>query len=128
MKYLITIAACVLCVQHSFAQNYKKRTAEEKARYYTDEMVKELSLDSSISSKVFEINLLVSKQFDSLYATKPEKDDARQGAIAIYRKRDMALRTVLSTQQFLMFDDIQREKREKKKLEKEQKEKAEKGE
>ena len=73
--------------------------------------------------KLFEINLLVSLQFDSLYATKPDKDQARQGAISIYKKRDASLRQVLSTQQFLMFDDIQREKREKKRLEKQQKEK-----
>jgi len=86
-------------------------------------MVKDLQLDSSMASKVFEINLLVSLQFDSLYATKPDKDQARQGAISIYKKRDASLRQVLSTQQFLMFDDIQREKREKKRLEKQQKEK-----
>jgi hypothetical protein len=128
MKYLIPVAAGMFCLQLTFAQQYKKRSPEEKARFYTDEMVKELNLDSLTSGKVYLINLAVSKQFDSLYASKPEKDDARKGAIAIYKKRDAELRNILSTQQFLMFDDIQREKREKKKLEKEQKEKAERGE
>jgi hypothetical protein len=125
MKYIITLAVSVLLLQNAFAQNYKKRTPEEKAHYYTDEMVKELSLDSLTSAKVYEINLQVSLQFDSLYATKPDKDDARFGAVAIFKRRDMELRKVLSNQQFLMFDDIQREKREKKKQEKAQKEKAE---
>lgn len=87
-------------------------------------MVKELSLDSAATTKVYEINLKVSQQFDSLYATKPDKDDARKGAFEIYKSRNTALKEVLSKQQYLMFDDIQREKREKKKLEKEEKEKV----
>ena len=123
MKYIIITIAIVLCTPYVWAQTYTKRTPTEKAQYYTDEMVKDLQLDSSMASKVFEINLLVSLQFDSLYATKSDKDQARQGAISIYKKRDASLRQVLSTQQFLMFDDIQREKREKKRLEKQQKEK-----
>src|SRR5688572_23773931 len=106
MKYIITLTACVLYLQMCIAQNYKKRSPEEKAHFYTDEMVQELSLDSATAVKVYEINLSVSRQFDSLYANRPEKNDARLGAIAIYRKRDAALRTVLSRQQFLMFDDI----------------------
>lgn len=128
MKYIITLAACVLYLQICIAQTYKKRSPEEKARFYTDEMVRELSLDSATTLKVYEINLVVSLQFDSLYAANPEKDEARMGAISIYRKRDANLRNVLSKQQFLMFDDIQREKRERKKQQREQKEKAEKGE
>ncbi len=127
MKYIINIIALMLCSTFCFSQNYTKRTPEEKARFYTDEMIKELNLDSTTSLKVFDINLLVSQQFDSLYATKPEKEEARKGAIAIYRNRDLQLRKVLTTPQFLMFDDIQREKREKKRLEREQKEKSEKG-
>lgn len=112
--------ALLLSVQILFAQSYKKRTPEEKARFYTDEMVKTLNLDSVTSVGVYEINLLVSRQFDSLYATSPEKEDARKGAVAIYKNRDLLLRKVLTTQQFLQFDDIQREKREKKKLERAQ--------
>ena len=119
----------LICVSANlFAQNYKKRSPEKKASYYTDEIVKELNLDSSTSKKIYEINLDVSKQFDSLYATKPEKDEARKGAIFIYKKRDAAFRNVFTKTQFLMYDDIQREKREKRKLEKEQKEKSEKAE
>ncbi len=128
MKYIMNIIALTLCAALSFSQNYKKKTAEQKARFYTDQMIQELQLDSATSLKVFELNLLVSQQFDSLYATNPEKDDARKGAIAIYKNRDAQLRKVLTTQQFLKFDDIQREKREKKRLEREQKATSEKAE
>lgn len=104
-----------------FSQKYKKRTAEEKAKYYTDEMAKELSLDSITSSKVYEVNLIVSKRFDTLYAGSPDKDEVRIKAIQIYKQRDSSLKVILSKKEFLMFDDIQREKREKKKKEKEAK-------
>ena len=124
MKYTITMAALWLCMQQSVAQPYKKRTPAEKARFYTNEMVTELKLDSLTAAKVYEVNLQVSQQFDSLYAGSPDAADARAGAIAIYKRRDAALRTVLTTQQFLQFDDLQREKREKRRAEKEQKEKA----
>ena len=83
MKYIISIMSLLLCAQCIFAQSYKKRTPEEKARFYTDEMVKTLELDSVTSEHVYEINLIVSKQFDSLYATRPESGEARKGAVAI---------------------------------------------
>ncbi len=124
MKYTCILTALWLCTQSLIAQPYKKRTPEEKARFYTDEMVKDLQLDSLSAVKVFEINLLVSKQFDSLYAGEPDATQSRAGAIAIYRQRDAALRQVLSKQQFLQFDDLQREKREKRKKEKAEKEAA----
>ncbi|HMN32563.1 MAG TPA: hypothetical protein PKA54_04265 [Chitinophagaceae bacterium] len=100
-----------------FSQKYKKRTAEEKARFYTDEMIKELSLDSATSQKVFGVNLYVSKKFDSLYATTEGSDDKRKGAVFIYKKRDSLFKEVLSKKEYLKYDDLQREKREKKKTE-----------
>lgn len=121
MKYIFITIAIVLCTPYVWAQTYTKRTPTEKAQYYTDEMVKDLQLDSSMASKVFEINLLVSLQFDFCMPPSPDKDQACQGAISIYKKRDASLRQVLSTQQFLMFDD--NAKKEKKRLEKQQKEK-----
>lgn len=106
---------------HLHAQTYKKRSPEEKARFYTDEMVREINVTPEQELQVFSINLVVSKQFDSLYATQPDKNTARLGAIEIYKKRDMALRKVLTTKQFLLFDDLQRDKLEKRRKEKESK-------
>ncbi len=100
-----------------FSQKYKKRTAEEKARFYTDEMIKELSLDSATSQKVFDVNLVVSQKFDSLYAATEDNEDKRKGAIFIYKKRDSLFKEVLSKKEYLKYDDLQREKREKKKAE-----------
>ena len=46
--------------------------------------------------------------------------------IELLRNRDAAFRKILTTEQFLRFDDIQREKREKKLKEKQEKELLEK--
>jgi hypothetical protein len=109
---------CSCISYYSFSQTYKKRSPEEKAKYYTDEMAKDVSIDSMQYAKAYLINVMVSKQFDSLYASQPDAELKRKGSIAIYRQRDAALRKVLSNQQFLKFDDLQREKREKKMKEK----------
>lgn len=109
-----------------YSQEYKRKTPEEKAKKYTMEMVEEIKLDKDQEEKIYEINLNVSKQFDSLYASKPEKDILKKNTIDILRARDVEFRKVLTTEQFLRFDDIQREKREKKQKEKLEKERQEK--
>jgi Fic family protein len=68
----------------------------------------------------------VSTRFDSLYASKPEKDLLKKVTIELLRNRDAEFRKILTTEQFLRFDDIQREKREKKLKEKQEKELLEK--
>ena len=105
----------------TLGQTYKKRSPEEKALFYTDEMVKEINVTPEQEPLIFSINLRVSQQFDSLYATQPDKNTVRLGAIEIYKKRDAALRKVLTTKQFLVFDDLQRDKLEKRRKEKEAK-------
>lgn len=111
----------------TFAQNYKKRTPEEKANYYTQQMVEELKLDSTTTAKVYEINLVVSKQLDSAFAAHTEKESMKKVYYTVFKNRDAEFKKVLSKTQFLMYDDIQREKREKKQQEKLEKEKMEKG-
>ena len=124
MKKLLLL--CLICAGLSAsAQTYKKRTPEEKAKYYTEEMDKEIGLDETQKVKIFDINVVVSQQFDSLFATKPDAETKRKGSIGIYKQRDAAYRKVLTTKQFLMFDDIQREKRAQKMKERAEKEKAE---
>jgi hypothetical protein len=120
------LAICIIICTHVSAQNFKKRTLEEKATYYTNELVETVKLDSVQIPLVFDINLRVSRQFDSLYASNPDPLSKRNGSIAIYKQRDSELRKVLSKQQFLMFDDFQREKREKKKKAYEEKQNLEK--
>ena len=108
------------------SQNYKKRTPEDKANFYTQQMVDELKLDSATQSKVYEINLMVSKQLDSAFAAHTEKESMKRVYYTVFKNRDAEFKKVLSKTQFLMYDDIQREKREKKQQEKLEKEKLEK--
>lgn len=102
----------------SFAQ-HKKRSPEEKAVYYTREMASELQLDSAAIAAVYPIHLQVSRAFDSLYAANPDKESSRKVAVEIFKNRNKQLKAVLTTIQYLKFDDIQREKMEKRRKEKE---------
>ena len=109
-----------------FSQEYKRKTPEEKAKKYTAEMVAEIHLENEQEAKIYLINVSVSTRFDSLYASKPEKDVLKKVTIELLRNRDAEFRKILTTEQFLRFDDIQREKREKKLKEKQEKELLEK--
>ncbi len=106
----------------SFSQEFKRKSPEEKARKYTSELAADIHLEKEQEEKVYLVNVAVSTQFDSLYASKPEKDLLKKSTIDILRKRDAEFRKIMTTEQFLRFDDIQREKRERKLKEKEEKE------
>jgi ABC-type transporter MlaC component len=124
MKKVLTMLffLVISCAIH--AQSYKRKTPEEKARKYTDELIAVIPVDKDQEEKIFEINVIVSKQFDSLYANKPENsNDMRKAYAVIFKTRDAAFKKVLTKEQFLRYDDWQRELREermKKKAEKEQ--------
>jgi hypothetical protein len=120
---LLLIISFTVCT--SFSQSYKKRTPEEKANYYTKQMVDDLKLDSSTTEKVYQINLIVSQQLDSAFAAHTEKEAMKRVYYTVFKKRDEAFRKVLTKRQFLEYDDLQRERREAKQKEKLEKEKLE---
>lgn len=114
MKKINLIQVLMFCAMLVFGQTYKRKTPEEKALRYTIEMKNDIQLDSIQTEKIYLINLEVSKLFDSMYASKPEKDVQKRVTIEILKNRDIEFRKILSTTQFLKFDDIQRERREQK--------------
>jgi hypothetical protein len=120
---LLLIISFAVCT--SFSQSYKKRTPEEKATYYTKQMVDDLKLDSSTTEKVYQINLIVSQQLDSAFAAHTEKEAMKRVYYTVFKKRDEEYRKVLTKRQFLEYDDLQRERREAKQKEKLEKEKLE---
>jgi len=120
---LLLIISFAVCT--SFSQSYKKRTPEEKATYYTKQMVDDLKLDSSTTQKVYQINLIVSQQLDSAFAAHTEKEAMKRVYYTVFKKRDEEYRKVLTKRQFLEYDDLQRERREAKQNEKLEKEKLE---
>ena len=124
MRKLILLWVYVSVSSMGLAQGYTKKTPEEKARKYTDEFLSVIPLDKETEEKVFQINVTVSKQFDSLYANKPDPNEMKKAYAIIFKGRDAAFKSVLTKQQFLMYDDWQRELREKRQREKEAKEKA----
>lgn len=117
---LFTIVMCIIYAG-AYAQK-SKRTPEEKAQYYTKQMSEKIELDSVLFQKVYEVNLHISKLFDSLYNTIADDDIAKKrGAAMIYKKRDSMYKSALPIKLYLKYDDIQREDREKK-MKKEKKE------
>jgi len=118
MKKIILLLILSFSVYSAFNQSYKKRTPEEKATYYTKQMVDDLKLDSSTTKKVYEINLVVSKQLDSAFAAHTEKEAMKKVYYTVFKKRDEEYRKVLTKRQFLEYDDMQRERREAKQKEK----------
>lgn len=118
-KIFVTMAICWLFHSNSaLAQSFNKRSAEEKAEFFTRQMTKDLSLEDSVIKLVYAINLATSKKFDSLYK-EGKNEDTRKGAALIYAFRNEELRKVLSTKAYLKFDDLERERREKRMKEKE---------
>jgi hypothetical protein len=118
MKKISLLLILSFSVYSAFNQSYKKRTPEEKATYYTKQMVDDLKLDSSTTKKVYEINLVVSKQLDSAFAAHTEKEAMKKVYYTVFKKRDEEYRKVLTKRQFLEYDDLQRERREAKQKEK----------
>jgi hypothetical protein len=118
MKKISLLLIVSFSVYSAFNQSYKKRTPEEKATYYTKQMVDDLKLDSSTTKKVYEINLVVSQQLDSAFAAHTEKEAMKKVYYTVFKKRDEEYRKVLTKRQFLEYDDLQRERREAKQKEK----------
>ena len=118
MKKISLLLILSFSVYSAFNQSYKKRTPEEKATYYTKQMVDDLKLDSSTTKKVYEINLVVSQQLDSAFAAHTEKEAMKKVYYTVFKKRDEEYRKVLTKRQFLEYDDLQRERREAKQKEK----------
>ena len=118
MKKISLLLILSFSVYSAFNQSYKKRTPEEKATYYTKQMVDDLKLDSSTTKKVYEINLVVSQQLDSAFAAHTEKEAMKKVYYSVFKMRDEEYRKVLTKRQFLEYDDLQRERREAKQKEK----------
>ncbi len=125
MKKISLLLIISFSISSAFSQSYKKRTPEEKATYYTKQMVDDFKLDSATTTKVYEINLVVSQQLDSAFAAHTDKDAMKKVYYTVFKKRDEEYRKVLTKIQFLQYDDLQRERREAKQKEKLEKEKLE---
>lgn len=95
-----------------------KRNVNEKARYYTRIMMKALALPDSLDGAIYAINFNVSVQIDSLYAAALENGPRKQAMRRVFQERDSLYRGILTKQQYLQYDDWQREQWEKRQAEK----------
>ena len=108
---------CLCAWQCSWAQtSYPKKSIDEKARYYTKQMVDSLHVNEREETLLFETNLQVSKKFDSVYSLQLSNENERKAAFrAIYQYRDSCFKSILPIKEFLRFQDIEREKWERRK-------------
>ena len=125
-KLNLLLSLFLLTTTMLLAQNYKRKTPEEKAKKYTDELLAQIPLEKEQEEKVFQVNVLVSKQFDSLYTVKPEQNELRKAYAFIFKSRDAEFKKIMTKEQFLRYDDWQRELREKRAEAKRLKEESEK--
>ncbi len=96
---------------------YKKRTPEEKARYFTKKMVDSINVTPAEEEALYMLNIQLGQKFDSVKAlTKNLSRTERTAAYrSIYAYRDSCMRKLLPTKEFLKFLDIERERWERKK-------------
>lgn len=105
------------CTAQYKKYEYKKRTAEEKARYFTKKMVDSLDVNSAQEDSLYLMNIIVSEKFDSLkeIATSLNRKDRSAAYRSIYAYRDSCMKVILPTKEFLKFLDFERERWERKK-------------
>jgi hypothetical protein len=103
--------------KYSSNYRYKKRTPEEKARYFTKKMTDSLTVSKPQEDSLFLMNIEISKKFDSLrtIVNDMEKKERSAAYRSIYAYRDSCMRQILPRKEFLKFLDIEREKWERKK-------------
>jgi hypothetical protein len=110
----------------SSSYRYKKRSPEEKARYFTGKMVDSLNVTKPQEDSLFIMNIEVSKKFDSVRAIVDDmnREDRSAAYRSIYAYRDSCMREILPRKEFLKFLDIEREKWERKKAKQREKGKS----
>lgn len=96
---------------------YKKRTPEEKARYFTKKMVDSLTVTANQEDSLYLMNIIVGHKFDALKlkVDTMSKKDRSIAYRSIYNFRDSCMRQILPRKEFLKFLDIERERWERKK-------------
>lgn len=105
------------CAGQKKKYEYKKRTPEEKARYYTKKMVDSLTVTETQEEGLYEMNIIVSQKFDSLnkFVEGLERRERSAAYRSIYSYRDSCMKVILPIKEFLKFQDIERERYERKK-------------
>lgn len=105
IKVISTVAFVftVLTGIHAQGPHSRMRTPEERARWQTDWMQKELSLDSAVIPKVYAINLKYAHRMDSLMRSDNTRHGNRQNMRALMDAKDKELEKVLTAEQFKLY-------------------------
>ena len=116
-KVILGLCLCIYGQSSFSLWAQAKRNPDQKARYYTREMMQTLHLPDSLERPIFEVNRWVSLQIDSLYAAPLENGPRRFAMRGVFQQRDSMYRQLLPKLKYLEYDDWQREKWEKRQAE-----------
>lgn len=85
------------------AQGPRHSSPEDRARWQTEWMKKELSLDSAIVAKVFDINLKYASKVDAIMRTDSSRYAKRRDVSVLMKAKDSELEKVLTPDQFKLY-------------------------
>jgi pyoverdine/dityrosine biosynthesis protein Dit1 len=111
-KTLVLLFATILCTC-SYAQSVEPSKYQKKqASKYTDELVKYLSdIVPEQEKSIYQLNLNISIQFDSLRKLKLETNEYKKAAREIFINKEKQLKKLLTINQFDEYAMMQDEKK-----------------
>jgi len=93
----------VLTVAYAQGPHSRMRAPVERARWQTDWMKKELSLDSAVIARVYAINLKYAQRMDSLMRSDNTQHGNRSNMRALMDAKDQELEKVFTAEQFKLY-------------------------
>ena len=92
--------------------DYRNATPEEIAKYQTDWMKKEISLDSATVSAIYTINLKYAKMNHEIMQSDEPGEDKFSKFRANNDEKDKELQKILTAEQFTLYQQKQEERRQ----------------
>jgi glucan biosynthesis protein len=114
LKFFLVLSAILLLAQWAAVAQSKKsfKSVESRSAYFTKEITDYVTRVDSVQAKqILDINIEVTRKFDSLKGKDLPSEEYRPAAAAIYRERDAAIKKVLSAFQYDEYMMLQAEKK-----------------
>lgn len=113
-KLMMAAVALMFVCSASFGQQRERPSSEDIAKRQTEQMTKSLSLTDDQKSKVEAINLKYAKKQDNAFkSNKEEKQARREEMKKNHEAKDAELKGVLSSEQYVKYQEKQQERKNK---------------
>jgi len=81
-----------------------KRSAEEKAKAFTERMASKIGLDDAQKEKAFNINLEAAQRKESIRPPEGGKPEVKGAGLEIEKNRDSQLKNIFNDDQIVKYD------------------------